>query len=257
MQKKKLQINPGDFPSELHFALTRANIYDSSCHSNADVLYSDLGYYIKMDTKGMLKDEAALTEHFSLRGMGAEFICYLSTNKDYLVTREVTGEDMTHYIDQPERLCEILAAALRELHERPLDGVPVSFRQRRYLESAAGDFSGGYYDEGVLTKRFHIASKEEAWEIMQANKHRLKCDTLIHGDACLPNLIMENGRFKSFIDFSLAGAGDRHIDLYWAIWSLQYNLGTEAYTDRFLELYGRENVDEEMLRVVAAFELFG
>ena len=257
MQKKKIQININDFPSELHFALTGANIYDSSCHSNADVLYSDLGYYIKMDAKSMLKDEAALTEHFSMRGMGAEFVCYLSVDKDYLVTREVTGEDMTHYIDEPERLCEVLAGALRELHERPLDGVPVSFRQRLYLKSTSGDFCEGNYDEWVLTKRFHIGSKQEAWEIVQANKHRLKCDTLIHGDACLPNLIMENERFKSFIDFSLAGAGDRHIDLYWAIWSLQYNLGTDEYTDRFLDAYGRKYVDEEMLRVVAAFEVFG
>ncbi|MBQ6876192.1 MAG: phosphotransferase [Lachnospiraceae bacterium] len=257
MEKKNIQININDFPSELRFALTGANIYDSSCHSNAEVLYSDHGYYIKIDGRGELKEEAALTELFSMRGMGAEFIKYVCADRDYLVTREVTGEDMTHYSDEPERLCEILAAALRELHERPLSGVPVSFRQRRYLESATGDFSRGYYDEGVLTKRFPIGSKQEAWEIMQANKHRLKCDTLIHGDACLPNLIMENGRFKSFIDFSLAGSGDRHIDLYWAIWSLQYNLGTEEYTDRFLDAYGREYVDEEMLQVVAAFELFG
>ncbi len=256
MEKKRIQINMDEFPAELHFAVCGAFVYDSSCHSNADVLYSDLGYYIKIDVKGELKDEAALTEYFSQKGMGAEFVCYLSVDRDYLVTREVTGEDMTHSLDDPERLCEILAGALRELHRQPIEGVPVSFRQQRYLESANGDI-GGYYDEGVLMDRFPIGSKREAWEIMQANKDRLKCDTLIHGDACLPNLILENGKFKSFIDFNLAGVGDRHIDLYWAIWSLQYNLGTDEYTDRFLDLYGRENVDEEMLRVVAAFELFG
>ena len=82
----------------------------------------------------------------------------------------------------------------------------------------------------------------------------MKRDTLIHGDACLPNLIMENGRFRSFIDVGQAGVGDRHIDLYWAIWSLQYNLGTDAYTDLFLDLYGRGKVDEELLRVVAEVE---
>ena len=82
----------------------------------------------------------------------------------------------------------------------------------------------------------------------------LKRDTLIHGDACLPNLIMENGVFRSFIDVGQAGVGDRHIDLYWAIWSLQYNLGTDAYKDLFLDYYGRELVDDRLLQVVAEVE---
>ena len=71
-----------------------------------------------------------------------------------------------------------------------------------------------------------------------------------------PAAIPENseGLTVHFIDVGQAGVGDRHIDLYWAIWSLQYNLGTDAYTDLFLDLYGRGKVDEELLRVVAEVE---
>ena len=36
-----------------------------------------------------------------------------------------------------------------------------------------------------------------------------------------------------------------------------YNLKTDAYTDCFLDAYGRENFEYDMLRVIAAFELFG
>ena len=86
---------------------------------------------------------------------------------------------------------------------------------------------------------------------------KLKCDTLIHGDACLPNIAQENGKFTSFIDVGMAGLGDRHIDLYWALWTLECNLKTDAYNDVFLDLYGRECVDEDMFRVIAAFEAFG
>ncbi|MDE7300410.1 MAG: hypothetical protein K2N94_16560, partial [Lachnospiraceae bacterium] len=63
--------------------------------------------------------------------------------------------------------------------------------------------------------------------------------------------------FSCFIDLAMAGVGDKHIDLYWAVWSLQYNLKTEDYTDYFLDLYGRENFEYDMLKVIAAFELFG
>ena len=173
MEKKMIKVESNGFPPKLQFALAGARIYDSSCHSNADVLYSDLGYYIKMDEPGELRREAALTDAFYRKGLGPEMAGYLSADKDYMVTREVTGQDMTHYLDDPERLCEIMAGALRDLHGQPITDIPMSFRQQRYLESADGDFCGGYYDEGVLTKRFPIGSKQEAWEIMQANKHRL------------------------------------------------------------------------------------
>ena len=51
--------------------------------------------------------------------------------------------------------------------------------------------------------------------------------------------------------------GDRHIDLFWGMWSLWYNLKTDKYTDRFLDAYGRDRVETEKLRIVAAFEVFG
>lgn len=93
--------------------------------------------------------------------------------------------------------------------------------------------------------------------MMQKNRHRLRQDTLIHGDFCLPNVILEQGRFSALIDLGLAGAGDRHIDLYWAVWTLRHYLKTGRYTDEFLRLYGTDRFDYDMLRVVAAFECFG
>lgn len=257
MMKRKIEININDFPIELHKLLQSGNIYDSSCSSNAKTLYCDTGYYIKIDDKGELALEADLGKLFYNIGLGVEVIHYISADRDYLVTQSAAGEDLTHYLDDPKRLCEILAAALRRLHCQTVGDAPVSSRHQRYLDSANGDFFGGYYDESVLMDGFRINSKQEAWDIMQANKGKLKADTLIHGDACLPNIVCCNGNYSSFIDFSMAGAGDKHIDLYWAIWSLQYNLKTDQYTDYFLDQYGRENFDFNMLKVVAAFELFG
>mgnify|MGYP003311110714 CR=1 FL=1 len=89
------------------------------------------------------------------------------------------------------------------------------------------------------------------------NSSRLQADTLIHGDACLPNVIVKDSAFSAFIDLGMAGRGDKHIDLYWALWSLNFNLKTDAYTDCFLDAYGRENFEYDMLRVIAAFELLG
>jgi kanamycin kinase len=69
--------------------------------------------------------------------------------------------------------------------------------------------------------------------------------------------MLENWRFSGFIDLDGAGIGDRHIDLFWGRWSLGFNLGTYEYSDRFFDPYGRDKINEDALRVVAAAEVFG
>ena len=257
MKKTKLEININNFPSQIHYLFNNATVYDSSCSSEATVHYLDTGYYIKSATRHTLAREAKLSRLFLERGLGVEVIDYISTDKDYLVTRSAVGEDLTHYINEPEKLCEILAKALRTLHVQSIANVPVSWKYQYYMERANEKLEDGCFDDHIEMERFKFQSKEEVWELMQSGKKLLKSDTLIHGDACLPNVLQHEDRFSTFIDFDMAGAGDKHIDLFWVIWSLQFNLKTDAYTDLFLDLYGRENFDEDMLRVVAAFELFG
>ena len=57
------------------------------------------------------------------------------------------------------------------------------------------------------------------------------------------------------IDLGCGGVGDRHIDILWGIWTLKFNLGTGKYADRFMDAYGKEMIDPEMLRMVAAMEM--
>lgn len=63
-------------------------------------------------------------------------------------------------------------------------------------------------------------------------------NTLTHGDFCLPNILVENDKFKAFIDLGDAGIGDPWRDYAWCIWSLEYNLNTNKYTPLLLEKLG-------------------
>lgn len=255
MEKTKIQVNMDNFPKELHSYLEGTQIYDSSCRSTAKVYYISTGYYLKVDAKRKLEREVFMADWFYKKGLGAKMIQYITTDQDYMLTKAAEGEDCLSDLNHPEKLCELLAETMRTLHSMPIFDVPKSVAFENFL--AALENGKGDYCESVLMPRFMVSSKEEAWEIMQANKHRLKCDTLIHGDFCLPNVIHKNNKFSCFIDLGMAGAGDKHSDLYWVLWSLQYNLKTEKYTDYFLDLYGRENFDYSMLKVIAAFEAFG
>ena len=69
--------------------------------------------------------------------------------------------------------------------------------------------------------------------------------------------MLDNWKFSGFIDVDSGGVGDRHIDLFWGRWSLGFNLGTYEYSDRFFDAYGRDRIDDEKLKIVAAAEVFG
>lgn len=60
-------------------------------------------------------------------------------------------------------------------------------------------------------------------------------NTLIHGDFCLPNILVTNENNIGYIDLGDAGIGDPWRDYAWCIWSLEYNLNSKDYTAYLLE----------------------
>ena len=257
MKKTKIIVDTARFPSEISPYLSGAEVYDSHCASGAEVLYLDSGYYLKSDSEGSLKREYLMTRLFFEKGLAPEPIAYISlSGRDHLLTRAMRGEDMTHYLDRPTLVCDRLAEAMTTLHSIPVGDTPTSLVLSQYTELAESEESVNY-DETFLSSCFPIASAEEARGIMREYKDAFSSDALIHGDFCLPNVMLDGGGFAGFVDLGLAGAGDRHIDIFWAVWTLAYNLGTNKYADRFLDAYGRERCDVDKLRAVAAFSAFG
>jgi kanamycin kinase len=60
---------------------------------------------------------------------------------------------------------------------------------------------------------------------------------LIHGDYCLPNVLVSEGRLSALVDVGGAGLGSPEVDLAAGVWTLQYNFGTGLARD-FLDAYG-------------------
>lgn len=261
MKKTLIEVDIGAYPQEFHTILKGADVYDSSSSKLARVIFIDKdgGYYLKSADKGTLKSEAELADYFHRKGLTSSVLGYLSGEKDWLFTERVRGEDCTHtqYIDDPKRLCDTAAELLRKLHSIECDDCPVQDKTYRYLERARDNYLKACYDVSLFPDNWGYDSADKAWRVLQKYGHLLKNDTLIHGDYCLPNIMLDNWRFSGFIDLGDSGVGDRHIDLFWGVWSLGYNLKTDMYAERFLDAYGREAVDRDILRVVAAAEVFG
>lgn len=261
---KRTRISPSlaDYPAPFHALLTGAAVYDSSCSPEARVVYieKDGGYYLKRAAKGCLQTEAIMTRYFHAKDLGAEVVDYRSEGEyDWLLTTRMMGEDCTHesVLSRPEWLCDTIATQLRALHELDTSDCPIQNRTATYLSTVDRNFRTGCYDTAEFPDNWGFASAREAIDVVHKNRHLLRSDVLIHGDYCLPNMMLHNGQFSGFIDLGNGGVSDRHIDLFWGAWTLWFNLGTDRYRERFFDAYGRDVIEPDMLRVVAACEVFG
>lgn len=261
MKRTRIPSLPTDLPVALRERFVEASIYDSSCSPFARVYFIDAegGLYLKIAEGGALKSEAEMTAYFHTKGLAPEVLHYEIGERDLLLTRAARGEDLTHdaYLSSPERLCDTFASRLRALHETDGAGCPTERRMGGYIALAEENYRAGKYDTSLFDGVFSFASAHVAYEIFSSGKRLLKNDTLIHGDYCLPNVMFDNWEFSSFIDLGNGGIGDRHVDIFWGAWTLFYNLKTDKYRDRFLDAYGRDRIDLDTLRVIAAAEVFG
>lgn len=260
MKKKKIENLPTTIPMEIEKYIVGAKLYDTSCHSGAQVLFidKDEGYYLKIGEKGTLEREKVMTEYFCSKGIGAKVLYYGSEEKDYLLTSAVRGDDCTTdiYTQEPLKLCDTLAKELRKLHELDFRDCPVKDKMQEYFSLVEKNYSLDNYDKSHFPENWGYSSGEEAYKAYKEGKDCLTDNVLLHGDYCLPNVILKDWKLSGFIDVGGGGVGDRHLDLFWALWSLEFNLQSNKYRERFLDVYGRDKVNEEKLKIIGAIEVF-
>ncbi len=261
MKRTLLSHIPKGVPDKIRSLIVGSDIYDSSSSPEARVYYLDCdnGYYLKKAPPGILYTEAQMTRYYHQIGIGVEVLDYICTDHDWLLCRRAPGEDCTHaeYIDDPRRLSVLLGEYLRRLHQRDYGGCPILNRTEIYKATVEENYRTGNYDKSLFDNSFGYKTAEEAYRVFCDGKDGLRSEVLIHGDYCLPNIILDDWKLSAFIDVGNGGVGDRHIDLFWGAWTLLFNLKTDKYTDRFFDAYGREAIDAGLLRIVAAAEVFG
>lgn len=262
MKKTLIKAIPLALPKQIEGFISGADVYDSSCSPEARVYFIDKenGYYLKTAPAGTLSREAQMTSYFHSKGLGVSVLQYsYYEGKDWLLSAAADGDDCTYstYLSDPKRLCDTIAESLRALHELDASDCPIKNRNADYLSLAEHNFKAGKFDLSLFDGDLSFSSAEHAYSVLEEGKGDLRSDVLLHGDYCLPNIILKDWKLSSYIDLGNGGIGDRHIDLFWGAWTLRFNLGTDAYRERFFDAYGREKVNTDTLRVIAAAEVFG
>ncbi len=258
---KKTEICKGElfFPEKFSGLLSGAVVYDSSSSPEARVYFIDKdgGYYLKRGKCGTLENESELDEYFHSLGLGPKVIEYVSGEYDWLLTRAVSGDDLTHgvYLSEPKRLATLMGESLRELHDTDFSACPKGDRLGDYLTVMQKNYSRGIFDESFSPVK--LSTPDEAMKIIEDGVRELRCDTLTHGDFCLPNIICKDWALQGYIDLGQGGVSDRHVDLFWGAWTLKFNLGTDKFADTFFDAYGREKIDRDIISLIGIIECFG
>ena len=251
---------PESLPHYLWRFMENERIFDSSSSPEARVYYIDKGdgYYLKRSALGSLADEAKMSAYFHKKGIGAEVLYYESLEYDWLLTRAVAGEDCTHerYLSDPRRLATLMGEELSRLHEIDFSDCPIQNRMDSYIALAEKNYREGTYDKSHFPDSFGYKNEAEAYAAFCKGRGLFKNEVLLHGDFCLPNICLDGWRLSAYIDVGFGGVGDRHVDLFWGSWTLGFNLGTNEYADVFFDAYGRDKINFDIMKAVAAAEVF-
>lgn len=232
MKRTEITFDMESVPLSIKPYLKGATIYDSSCSETAKTLLVSGAEraFLKISQRGALEREYRMTEFLHKHRAAPKAIAYESDiENDYLLLEAVNGEDGTAemHLDNPSQLACVFGEYLNMLHSLPIEGCPYNDRTKEMLHDAA--------------------AREIDLRELNESGYSAVDNVIIHGDYCLPNIIMDRFTFRGFIDLGSGGIGDRHYDLYWGLWTLQYNLKTDKYGPMFLDAYGRNHIDEDGL----------
>jgi kanamycin kinase len=254
MNRTLTHLDTTNFPSTIKAYVEMATIYDSSSSPTAKTYFiqNKKHYFLKIEEKGKLLREFKMYHFLSQFKVAPKPVAFeTDEHNDYLLTQALKGEDgiAPKYLNNPYELAHIFGKSLQYLHSLPIHNCPFPNRMEEieneiWQKSTIGDGDTDIIPEG----------KPQALNKFKELKYLAQNEVIMHGDYCLPNIILKNFKLNGFIDLGYGGIGDRYYDIFWGIWTLNYNLKTHLYRDTFLEGYGKKDIDVnrlELCRLIA------
>jgi kanamycin kinase len=198
--------------------------------------------FLKVGAGGSLAAAAAMHGFLHGRGLAPAVLRFVSADRDCLVLAAAAGADGRAWLSEPGRLAAAFGRAVRRLHAVPAAECPCVAPVYR-----PAAFSQANLDR--IAPFIGVADARAAGAELAAGAGALRADAVLHGDCCLPNLVLHEWEFSGFVDLGAGGVGDRHFDLAMALWSLSFNLGSTEWGAHFIDAYGRDAVDARRLRI--------
>ena len=161
-------------------------------------------------------------------------------NYQYLLMTKISGEMSCseYYMEHPEKLLPLLAQALKMLWTTDITGCPKSRDFDTELRAARYRVENNLVDiedtEPDTFGKNGFENPEALLKWLEENKPAYE-PVLSHGDFCLPNVLLKDGKVSGFIDCGDTAIGDKWKDIALCYRSLKHNFdgtfGGKVYPD--------------------------
>jgi aminoglycoside phosphotransferase len=217
----------------------------------------ELSAYLKVGETGKVSNLAR--ERDVLRWLDGKFPVPRVIGYEYygpseaLLISEISGVPGSDHISAPAATEETIiafarsaAAALRRLHELPVEDCPIDMRlDARFARSRIS-----IELELLSETNTEFAAEHDGmppWDVyddLVARRPDSEDLVFTHGDPCMPNVIVKDGEIAGFIDMDGAGVADRYVDI--AIFFRSFHRNSRIAIDLenvFLDGYGIDSLD--------------
>ncbi|MCR5119318.1 MAG: APH(3') family aminoglycoside O-phosphotransferase [Lachnospiraceae bacterium] len=238
------------------------------CSDSQVRIYDDFVLKIEKERPG-LADMVALMKWLEGKLPVPKVICTeLSRGYRYLIMSKAEGRMACdpYYMERPGELLPLLADTIRQLWSIDLSACPrkrtldTVLKEARYrVENDMVDVDDAEpetYGEGGFKDPYELLS----W--LEANRPKEE-PVFSHGDLCLPNIFLRDGKLSSLIDLGNAGVCDKWQDLALCYRSLKHNANgsyAKVYPgineDELFSLLGIEPDPEKLRYYILLDELF-
>jgi aminoglycoside phosphotransferase len=162
-------------------------------------------------------------------------------NTDYLLLSEISGRpasDDSLKKDTP-RIVEQLATGLKTIHNLPVEDCPFDAQLDSAIKLARERMINGLVEPEDFDEERQDRTAEDLFQELIAAKPTDEDLTFTHGDYCVPNVILKNGKLSGFVDWGNAGVADKYQDIALLSRSVCYNFG-EEWEKSVFKIYGIE-----------------
>ena len=213
---------------------------DIGMSGNQVLIFEDMVLKIE-DKSEMVERQVQMMQWLEGKIPVPKVIAYeVEDEKSYLLMSKISGVMScdTYYLEHPQELLKALASGLKMLWEVEVTDCPVVRDVDAVLEEARLQIAKGWVDlDNVEPTTFGeggFESPEQLLEWLENNRPELE-PVLSHGDFCLPNVFLEDGKVKGFIDLGRTGVGDKWNDIALCYRSVKHNFdgiyGGKVYDD--------------------------
>ncbi len=228
--------------------------------SGAETYYlPEMAAYLKIAPMGSLSDlrrEKEVLEWIGEKLPVPKVLGFqLDADKQFILLSEIKGIVTSEHVPANSRditliydFAEKAARAIRAVHDLPLADCLLKQNIDVKLAAANKNIKLGLVDETDFDEQNLGRTAQDVYEELVEKRPQTEDLVFTHGDLCLPNIMIFNGKISGFIDFDRGGISDRYQDI--ALFLRSFALNTETSVEIgniFCRAYGIDALDQEKI----------